>query len=104
MGWGRMLLLGDWGQQMDIQDQRREIESLRRQIRRDSSTRATAGLSPRIAELEKENEELRLYLASLVRYLGNKGVLQKDEFRSLIEVVDAEDGASDGGYKGEVVT
>ncbi len=28
MGWGRMLLLGNWGQQMDIEDQQREIDDL----------------------------------------------------------------------------
>ena len=77
MGWGRMLLLGNWGQQMDIEDQRQEITALRRQIRRNTSGRASAELSRRVTELEKENDELRLYLASLVRYLGNKGVLQK---------------------------
>ncbi len=40
MGWGRMLLLGDWGQQMDIHDQRADIEALKRQIRSGSSNRA----------------------------------------------------------------
>jgi hypothetical protein len=103
MGWGKMLLLGDWGQQMDIEDQKREIESLRRQIGRSSSGRVAGELSRRVAQLEKENDELRLYLASLVRYLGNKGVLQKEEFSSLVDVVDAEDGSSDGGYEGEIL-
>jgi hypothetical protein len=99
-----MLLLGDWGQQMDIQDQRREIEALRREVARGSAGRAGADLNRRIADLERENDELRLYLASLVRYLGNKGVLQEDEFRWLVEAVDAEDGAADGGYTGDIVT
>jgi hypothetical protein len=34
MGLGRMLLFGNWGQQMDIDDQKVEIESLRREMRR----------------------------------------------------------------------
>ena len=104
MGWGRMLLLGNWGQQMDIEDQRKEIESLRRQIRESSTGRAAANVNQRLAQLENENDELRLYLASLVRYLGNKGVLQKDEFSALVETVDAENGKADGGYEGEIVT
>ena len=103
MGWGRMLLLGDWGQQMDIQDQRREIQALRRQVRRSSSNRAASDLARRVNELEKENDELRLYLASLVRYLGHKGILDRDEFAALVEAVDAEDGKQDGGFDGKVV-
>ena len=102
MGWGRMLLLGDWGQQMDLEDQRSEIESLRCQIRNNSSGRDVADINQRLAILERENDELRLYLAALIRYLGNRGVVLKDEFASLVEVVDAEDGAADGGYKGEI--
>jgi hypothetical protein len=104
MGWGRMLLLGDWGQQMDIEDQRREIETLQRQVRAGSAGRAAGDVSPRLAQLEKENDELRLYLASLVRYLGSKGILRRDEFAALVETVDAEDGSADGGYEGEIVT
>lgn len=104
MGWGRMLLLGDWGQQMDLEDQRREIEALRRQVRASSAGRASIDVARRLAQLERENDELRLYLASLVRYLGNKGILQKDEFSTLVEAVDAEDGKADGGYEGQVVT
>ncbi len=102
MGWGRMFLLGDWGQQMDIQEQRREIESLRHEMRHRRPDRGEGDLSVRVDRLERENDELRLYLASLVRYLGNKGLLQREEFASLIDAVDAEDGASDGRFRGEI--
>ncbi len=102
MGWGRMLLLGNWGQQMDIEDQRMEIEELRQQL----ATGARAGdttLKNRVAQLETENSELRLYLASLIRYLGHKGVLRQDEFRKLVETIDLEDGSADGGYKDKII-
>ncbi len=102
MGWGRMLLLGNWGQQMDIEDQRREIEDLRQQIKTDTKA-GDATLRSRVAQLEKENGELRLYLASLVRYLGHKGVLRQDEFRKLVEAVDLEDGSADSGYRGKII-
>ena len=36
MGWGRMLLLGNLGQQLDIEDQRREIQQLRSRVRSES--------------------------------------------------------------------
>ncbi len=103
MGWGRMLLLGNWGQQMDIEDQRREIDSLRRTVRKQSSGRTSSDVNQRLATLEKENDELRLYLATLVRYLGRKGLLLNDEFAALVDVVDAEDGKSDGGFEGPIV-
>ena len=98
-----MLFLGNWGQQVDIEDQRGEIESLREQmLHANAGGRDTAALKDRILLLEKDNNELRLYLASLVRYLGHKGVLQPDEFRSLVEAVDAEDGHADGGFRGGI--
>jgi regulator of replication initiation timing len=103
MGWGRMLLLGNWGQQMDIEDQRREIESLRSQMGSSTGTQDVTTLKSRVAQLEKENDELRLYLASLVRYLGHKGVLRQDEFRTLVETIDVEDGNADGGYRGKIM-
>ena len=102
MGWGRMLLLGNWGQQMDIEDQRQEIEELRANL--DAGARAgDATLKSRVAELEKENSEIRLYMASLIIYLGHKGVLLQDEFRRLVETIDTEDGSVDGGYNGKIV-
>ncbi len=102
MGWGRMLLLGNWGQQMDIEDQKQEIEQLRQQIEVGSGT-GDATLKSRVARLEKENGELRLYLASLIKYLGHKGVLRQDEFRKLVETIDAEDGSADGSYNGQIM-
>ena len=102
MGWGRMLLLGNWGQQMDIEDQRREIEDLRQQLESGSQVGDTTTKS-RLVRLEKENNELRLYLASLIRYLGHKGVLRQDEFRTLVETIDMEDGSADGGYLGKIM-
>ena len=59
MGWGRMLLLGNWGQQMDIEDQRQEIEELRQQLAAGARAGDTTLKKPG-AQLEKENGELRL--------------------------------------------
>jgi len=102
MGWGRMLLLGNWGQQMDIEDQKLEIEDLKRQVTALDQGRDSADLTERVARLEKENGELRLYLASLIRYLGHKGILRQGEFRTLLATVDGEDGNNDGSYRGEL--
>jgi hypothetical protein len=102
MGWGRMFLLGDWGQQMDIEAQKQELEDLREQIQSGAAT-GDATLNSRMARLEKENGELRLYLAALIRYLGHKGILSQIEFRTLVEAIDREDGSIDGSYKGQVM-
>lgn len=103
MGWGKMLLLGDWGQQWDIEDQKQEIESLKEQLEARDRVRDTSTLQARIAQLERENGELRLYLASMIKYLGHKGVLRQEEFRSMVEAIDQEDGTLDGGYQGRIL-
>ena len=99
MGWGRMLLLGNFGQQMDIEEQRQEVERLREEIRR---SRGEPGDDPRVAALEGEVDELRLYLAALVRLVVARGVVTEGELRALVESVDAEDGAADGRHDGKV--
>jgi hypothetical protein len=104
MGWGRMFLLGNWGQQMDIEDQKQEIDSLKERLEARDRMRDTSTLQARIAHLETENGELRLYLASLVRYLGHKGILQPGEFRTLVDSIDAEDGSTDGSYQVKIVS
>jgi len=101
MGWGRMLLLGDWGQQLDIEDQRKEMRTLRRRVRQEAN-RSKNELVDRIDELERDNAAMRLYLAALIRYLGGKGMVDRDEFRVLVEVIDAEDGEVDGQFGGEI--
>ena len=80
MGWGRMLLLGNWGQQMDIEDQRKELEALRHQLAGQRHSTDTGGL----IALERENAELRLYVAAIVRYLVAKGSIDPSEFGSRI--------------------
>jgi hypothetical protein len=102
MGWGRMLLLGNWGQQMDIEDQRREIENLRRQMDAGTGVKDD-NVANRLVKLEKENGELRLYLASVIRYLGHKGILDQREFARLVETIDIEDGSADGGLNGKIM-
>lgn len=103
MGWGRMFLLGDLGQQLDIQDQRREIDMLRRQMVRGRDSGESTEALARVAELERENMELRLYLAATIRYLSTRGVIDPKEFRVLVEEIDAEDGMTDGNFGGPMV-
>ena len=102
MGWGRMFLLGDWGQQMDIEDQKEELRRMRRQMRR-VNKRTNVELAERLTAVERENDELRLHLAALIRYLGNAGALDKDAFGTLVDGIDSEDGTADGTFEGTLV-
>ena len=48
-----------------------------------------------LMKLRRENDELKLYIAALVRLLINKGTLTADEITRMVEIIDAEDGAMD---------
>jgi Tfp pilus assembly protein PilO len=100
MGWGRMLLLGNLGQQMDIQDQQDQIAELQDQLRGLRVQSSTPDLAARVDQLERELDEMRLYAAALIRYLAEKGVLDKAEFAGLVEAIDRADGSADAGYRG----
>jgi cell division septum initiation protein DivIVA len=100
MGWGRFFLLGNIGQQLDIQDQRAEIDDLRDELQR--SRARPAGSPAEIVALQAENDELRLYLAAVVRLLISKGLVSREEMKQVVDAVDAEDGVRDGKYGGKV--
>lgn len=94
-----MFLLGNLGQQLDIEDQRRDLEALR-----DDLSRQRPGVdADRLNRLERENAELRLYLAALVRYLVAKGTINPSDFQILVNEIDREDGQQDGGFQGKVL-
>jgi hypothetical protein len=100
MGWARYLLLGDLGQQLDLADQKSELEHLREELRR---SRGVSAAGPdEITRLQAENDELRLYLAALVRLLTTKGIVRSEEIRQVVDILDAQDGARDGRYGGRI--
>ena len=101
MGWGRMLLLGNLGQQLDIEEQRQEIQALRSRVRAESGA-AARDIEVRLDILERQSDEMKLYLAALVRYLASKGQIDLNEFAKLVDEVDAEDGSTDGRYQGNL--
>ena len=101
MGWGRTLFLGDIGNRLDIEDTERGIAHLRREIA--GSFRKDMSQDEKIQTLVAENAELKLYLASVVRLLASKGTITADELRTMVDVLDAEDGSTDGKYDGDIV-
>jgi hypothetical protein len=96
-----MLLFGDWGQQMDIEEQRKEIRSMRSELRK-ARTGGPSGVEKRLKALEEENDALKLHLAALIRYCTSKGVVDINEYRSFVEAIDESDGSADGKYDGDV--
>jgi len=108
MGWGRLLLLGNIGQQLDLSDQKAEIDTLRRELERNRTPLGAdlVDLGPverEVRALRTENDELRLYLTAIVRLLVSKGMVSQDELIDIVNAVDSEDGLPDGRYSGNVI-
>jgi hypothetical protein len=100
MGWGRFFLLGDFGQQLDLSEQRAEIDQLREEILRTRSARS--GSTDQFQRLQAENDELRLYLAAVIRILVAKRVVTESEVKQIVDAIDAEDGSLDGKFTGNL--
>lgn len=93
MGWARTFLLGDIGNRLDIGDCEANIKELKialMQMHQDDQSQ-----DQELNQLRRENDELKLYLAAIVRLLTAKGVLSTGEINRMVEIIDAEDGAMD---------
>ncbi len=55
-----------------------------------------------IGQLQTENAELRLYLATVICLLISKGVVSPEEFEKLSTVIDGMDGVVDGRFDGQI--
>lgn len=101
MGWGRWLLLGDLGQQLDLSDQRQEMERLRAELQGRRLSSVSTGA--RMERLQAEIEELKLYVAALARLIVRKQVATLDDLKSIVAAIDSEDGSVDGRHSGSVL-
>jgi hypothetical protein len=88
MGWGRMLLMGNVGQQLDIGDLNNEIAGMQSTVAENMQVDREQGRS--IELLHRENQELKLYLATLIRLLVAKGVLQQEEVETTVRAIETE--------------
>jgi hypothetical protein len=86
MGWGRMLLLGNVGQQLDIGDLSNSIVTMQDAFLENQQVDLTQAKA--IASLQRENRELKLYLATLIRLLVAKGVLQPEEIETVVQAIE----------------
>ena len=88
MGWGRMLLLGNVGQQLDLDDLNGEIAGMQGAFLENQQVDLKQAQS--LARLQRENQELKLYLATLMRLLVSKGVLKPEEVETTVRAIETE--------------
>jgi hypothetical protein len=88
MGWGRMLLLGNVGQQLDIGDVEKAVAEMQSAFL--DNQRTDLDQQKSIGALRRENRDLKLYLATVVRLLVAKGVLKPEEVETLVRAIEPE--------------
>ncbi len=87
MSWVRTLLLGDIGQQMDIDDVENEVIRLRARL---SSQRSTdRSQDEALLTLRREVTDLKLIVGELTRLLVASGTLPTEAIEQLVRGVDA---------------
>ena len=101
MGWGRTFLLGDIGNRMDIGECEQDIRILKESLM--EMHQEEHEKDAELHTLQMENDQLKLYLAAVIRLLTSKGVLAKEDIQKMVEIIDAEDGAMDGRARGDVL-
>ena len=101
MGWGKTLLLGDIGNRLDIEDTETDIKNLKREI--SASFKTDMSQDEKIESLIRENAQLKLYLAGVIRLLTSNGTISKRELERMVDKLDAEDGQRDSKYDGDIV-
>lgn len=86
MGWGRMMLLGNVGQQLDIQDVENAVGQLQATLQQ--ADELDRQQEQEIDALRRENLELKLYLATLIKLLVAKGVIRQEEVDAAVHAVE----------------
>lgn len=100
MGWGRTLFLGDFGNRMDIEDCEQDIRRIKRELR--GGYNKDMSQDEKIRRLTQENDELKLYLAGLIRLLTANGTINAPDYAQFVEAVDAEDGSVNEKFEGSL--
>lgn len=81
-----MFLLGNVGQQLDIGDLERVVREMQDEV--SSTQRSDVDQDKSIALLRRENRDLKLYLATVVRLLVAKGVLKSEEVETIVDAIE----------------
>ena len=94
-------MLGDIGNRMDIEDCEQDIRILKESLMEMSQEEHE--VDAELHAVQMENNELKLYLAAIIRLLTSKGIVSKNDIQKMVEIIDAEDGAMDGKARGDVL-
>jgi hypothetical protein len=86
---------------MDISDCEQDIRILKESLM--ALHDEEQSIDSELLAVQRENGHLKLYLAALTRLLVSKGVLGADEIETMVDIIDAEDGALDGKVRGDVL-
>lgn len=86
MGWGRTLLLGDIGTQLNVGDVERDLEQVRAYLRSEHAEHDS--LEAAVYQLQAENRDLKMYMATLIRMLVDKQLLSQDELKRFVDLLD----------------
>lgn len=90
MSWGRLLLLGDWGQQLAIEDVEADVVRLRSRLRNQRSTDRSQDEA--LITLRREVTDLKLVVAELTRLLVATGAVPAEAVEQLVRGVDRTSG------------
>ncbi len=91
MSWLRSLVpSSDYSQQWSIDNLQDDLQRMQRVLNETSSK------THRIDQLVRENSELKLVVATMLRLLMQRGIVTSTDFQALAAQVDFEDGRLDG--------
>ncbi len=101
MGWARTLFLGDVGNRLDIQDCEEDIKVLKTSLMEMQSD--SQSQDEELSKLRRESDQLKLYLAAMIRLLTARNILTVEQLRKMVDLIDSEDGAMDGKMHEDIV-
>ena len=83
MGWGRYFLLGDFGQQLDLNDLKSRVERLHGSLA--GGRNVDTAQNRRLDELELQMLHLTAGFAALTELLTKKGIVSREELAAAID-------------------
>ena len=86
---------------MDIADSEEEIRRIKRGL--SGSFSKDQSQDAKLESLARENAELKLYLASVIRILNQRDIISQDQLKAMVSAMDAENGTIDGKADGDAL-
>lgn len=86
MGWGRTLLLGDVGTQMNVVDLENQINALHNYLNKNREFEASQ--VDTINRLVADNHKLKLCIGTLARVLLARNLITADELGNVADMID----------------